>query len=94
MKDSIISELISNEKQMLATVFLHLRKKYGSARELNEEQVQELWESLPPEYLDRFQSMGKTFTDIAGDDGLMDVKEFMQLMDVLIDQQVQAKYNS
>jgi len=73
--------LIKNEKQILNKVYEAFEYK-DDKEDMNEEEFNEFLSNLPTEYRKKFQSIGKTFKELAGDDNLMQYDEFRNLVDV------------
>merc|ERR1712083_361587 len=78
---SLKKEMIQHQRDILRTT--HEAVEYGDDDQegMNKQEYERFLAALPAEYRDRFLSMGKTFEDIAGDDGVIDLDEFTALAD-------------
>merc|ERR1712150_339539 len=81
--------LIRHEKQILMKVFDHLDLK-GKTDGLTKEEFENFWTQMPSSYVQRWEKMGKTFEDIAGDDGVLDYDEFRGLCDRFAEEEAHA----
>jgi len=79
--------LIKNEKTILNKVYDKFELKDGSP-DMSEEEFNSFLDALPTEYRKRFQAMGKTFDELAGDDKMLQYDEFTRLVDIWAEQVV------
>lgn len=85
MKES----LVRHEKQILFEVYKHLQMNDGK-RGLDEKEYGQFLAALPQTYRDRFERQGQTFRRLAGDDGVIDMKEFMHLCDTFAEEEAMS----
>merc|ERR1719433_1400798 len=72
---SLKKELIQHQRDILRTT--HEAFEFGDDNEgMNKEEYERFLKALPDDFRGRFESMGRTFEDIAGDDGVIDLDEF------------------
>jgi len=77
---SLKKELIQHQRDILRTT--HEAFEFGDDNEgMNKEEYERFLKALPPDFRERFESMGRTFEDIAGEDGVIDLDEFTALAD-------------
>merc|ERR1719433_308181 len=75
---SLKKEMIQHQRDILRTT--QQAFEFGDDNEgMNKEEYERFLGALPPEFRERFESMGQTFEDIAGDDGVIDLDEFTEL---------------
>ena len=86
VQDSIQKELVQHERDILMRVQESM--EFGDDQEgLSHDEFKKFINALPQEFQDRFNAMDKTgnndfgFSQIAGDDGIIDMDEFTQLCD-------------
>ena len=48
---------------------------------VSKEEFDEFWRLLPSSYVEKWKKLNKTFEDIAGDDGIIDMREFDDFVD-------------
>jgi len=77
--------LIKNEKAILNKVYDQFEYK-DDKEDMSEQEFTEFLDALPTEYRKRFQAIGKSFRDLAGDDNLMQYDEFKRLVDEWADE--------
>merc|ERR1719385_97141 len=82
--------LIRHEKQILMKVFDHLDLKEKEKDGLTKEEFENFWTQMPSSYVQRWEAMGQTFEDIAGDDGVLDYNEFMGMCDKFAEEEAHA----
>jgi len=87
---SIVKEMKQHERDVLSTTFeaVELRDDQDG---LSEQEFNQFVSALPANFQERFSTMseqGKSFKDIAGDDGIMDMDEFTTLCDEFAEQAV------
>ena len=81
--------LIRHEKEILNKVFDHL--EFGDEKPgLSREEFKSFWKQMPNSYADRWKKTGKTFEDIAGDDGVLDYNEFTAMCDSFAEQEAKC----
>jgi len=73
------------KKGILNKVYDHFEYK-DDKEDMSEQEFNEFLDALPTEYRKRFQVMGKTFKDLAGDDNMMQYEEFKNLVDAWADE--------
>lgn len=71
--------LVLNEKAILDKAYHHIEGRDGQ-KGLSKDEFEDLLASLPARYKLRFEALGKTFEDFAGDDDNIDYKEFKVFM--------------
>merc|ERR1711879_429445 len=77
---SLKKEMFQHQRDILRTT--QQAFEFGDDNEgMNKEEYERFLGALPPEFRERFESMGQTFEDIAGDDGIIDLDEFTELAD-------------
>jgi len=80
VQDSIQKELVQHERDILSRV--QEAMEFGDDVEgMNEEEFNRFVAALPRSFQTRFEQMGKTFDDMAGDDRLLDLDEFTRIAD-------------
>jgi len=77
--------LIKNEKAILNKVYEQFEMK-DDKEDMTEQEFNDFMNALPGEYRKRFQALGKTFKELAGDDNLMQYEEFKTLVDSWADE--------
>jgi len=77
--------LIKHEKSILNKVFDQFEFK-DDKEDMNEQEFNEFLDALPVEYRTRYNALGKTFKQLAGDDNLMQYDEFKRLVDSWVDE--------
>eukprot|EP01083_Nonionella_stella_P216855 779026_1 len=81
--------LIRHEKEILNKVFDHL--EFGDDQEgLTKQEFERFWAQMPNSYVQRWKKTGRTFEDIAGDDGVLDYQEFTEMCDRFAEQEAIA----
>merc|ERR1719233_2184127 len=78
---SLKKELIQHERDILRTAHQSFELSGDAEEGMNKEEYERFLAALPEEFRLRFQNMGKTFEEIAGDDGVIDLDEFTKLCD-------------
>merc|ERR1712154_605950 len=81
--------LIRHEKEILNKVFDHLELGDGNDG-LSKEEFEKFWKSMPKSYAQRWKKTGKTFEDIAGDDGVLDYQEFTKMCDEFAEEEAKC----
>mmetsp|Transcript_28950 Transcript_28950/g.47401 ORF Transcript_28950/g.47401 Transcript_28950/m.47401 type:complete len:273 (+) Transcript_28950:46-864(+) len=77
--DIIYQSLIRHEKSILHQVYDSL--EWDNQMEgLDEQQFNQFWQKLPKSYNQRWLAMNKTFEDISGNNGVLDYKEFVNMV--------------
>jgi len=81
--DSITKEMVQHEREVLSTTYQAL--EYRDDQDgLTEQEFKAFVNALPANFQERFSTMseqGKSFKEIAGADGVMDMTEFTDLCD-------------
>lgn len=78
--DSMIQSLIRSEKSILHSVYDNLEWD-NDMKGLSREQFDMFWKKLPRSYYKRWLNLGKTFEELAGENGILDYKEFTEMAD-------------
>eukprot|EP01083_Nonionella_stella_P090826 253811_1 len=78
--DSMTTSLIRNEKALLHTVYEALAWDNNMSG-LDRSQFNMFWKKLPKSYYQRWLKCGKTYDDIAGENGILDYRKFRQMVD-------------
>lgn len=86
VKDSMQQSLIRHEKSILHSVYDNLEWD-NNMKGLDREQFDMFWQKLPSSYYQRWLKFGKTFEEIAGDNGILDYKEFTAMVDAFAKQE-------
>lgn len=80
VQDSIQKELVQHERDILSKV--QETMEFGDDVEgMNEEEFNRFVAALPRSFQVRFEKMGQSFDDMAGDDRLLDLDEFTRIAD-------------
>ena len=80
VQDSIKKELVQHERDILHQV--QEAMEFGDDQDgLTEDEYNRFIAALPKTFRQRFENMGQTFKEIAGDDGVLDMDEFTELAD-------------
>ena len=78
--DSMYQSLIRSEKSILHSVYDNLEWD-NNIKGLSHQQFEMFWKKLPRSYYKRWLNLGKTFQELAGENGILDYKEFTQMVD-------------
>mmetsp|Transcript_14713 Transcript_14713/g.13201 ORF Transcript_14713/g.13201 Transcript_14713/m.13201 type:complete len:279 (+) Transcript_14713:45-881(+) len=78
--DSMNQSLVRSEKSILHSVYDNLEWD-NNMKGLSKQQFDMFWKKLPRSYYKRWLNLGKSFEDLAGDNGILDYKEFTQMVD-------------
>jgi len=70
--------LIRQEKHILHKVFDYLEYNDREAG-FTKEEFEAFWKEMPAAYNERWRQTGKTFEDVAGDDGIIDQEDFTRM---------------
>ena len=87
--DAMHSSQIMHEKSILHSVYESLEFDNNMSG-LSKEQFDEFWKRLPKSYYRRWCKTGKTFDELAGDNGTLDYKEFASMADSFAKQEATA----
>ena len=79
--------LIQNEKAILDKAYQHVQYSGDGKQGLNKDEFNDLLYSLPARYKLRFEKLGKTFEDFAGDDHNIDQDEFREFMNLMAEEE-------
>lgn len=78
--DSMQQSLVRSEKSILHSVYDNLEWD-NNMKGLSRQQFDMFWKKLPRSYYKRWLNLGKTFEQLAGENGILDYKEFTQMVD-------------
>merc|ERR1712154_628755 len=93
VQDSIRKELVQHERDILNRV--QDAMEFGDDQEgLNEDEYNRMVNALPKSFRSRFDSMGKSFSEMAGDDGVLDMDEFTKVADAFAEEIVDQRMDS
>merc|ERR1712083_1183608 len=92
IQSSIQKELVQHERDVLSTTFeaMELRDDQDG---LSEKEFNQFVTALPANFQERFSTMsenGKSFKEMAGDDGTQDMDEFTELCDEFAKEQAMS----
>jgi len=82
--------LLKNHRSTLTHIFDKLEYK-DNEENLSEQEFTEFLNMLPQDYQDAFKKMGKSFQELAGDDNVIDIKEFTLILDEWVDQHMSKR---
>eukprot|EP01084_Bolivina_argentea_P065362 119139_1 len=89
VQTSIQNELLQHERSILMKVMDKM--EFGDDKEgLNRQEYQKFVEALPGTFQRRFSAMQRSFTQVAGNDSIMDFQEFTKLCDEFAKQEASA----
>jgi len=86
---SMQESLVRHEKEILNKVFDHMELR-DHQEGLTKSEFDEFWKQMPASYVKRWKKSGKTFKDIAGNDGVLDYDEFTRMADQFAEQEAIA----